>query len=109
MLSYVLCSVAVVGAPTPVPSELFHFTVQQKMDTTPGNDIGVQGYPSCGPGHAGDGKSFCNVDALKVACLNTVGCTGFNTDGWLKNNTVHTTAAITDLYTKVPGKCVIHQ
>ena len=61
-----------------VPSSTHNFRILSKTDTVPNNDIGHAGSPAC------DGKkSRCNIDALKMVCLNNVKCTGFNTDGWL--------------------------
>ena len=45
MLFLVYIALAVGRPPPPVPSELFHFTVQTKMDAGPNRDIGHAGFP----------------------------------------------------------------
>ena len=39
----------------------------------------------CGPGDGGKTLPVCNITFLEVACANTCGCAGFNSNGWLKS------------------------
>ena len=85
-----LCMSMARGA-TVAPASSQHFTVLR------GHDL---------HGHDLARPRARNVDELKIACLYTPGCTGFNTLGYLKNNTAGAAPnpdEATDLYTLAPG------
>lgn len=86
-------------APPKAASELSHFALQPKTNVPESSNLRRAGPLAC------VGSGGCNIDMLKVECLNTPGCAAFSSDGWLKNSTAGATSGRTvDLYARQAGR-----